>query len=1094
MIAFQTDSYLQTLDNIRDIFQHGKVMKAITVIVQFLDTHPDHPEGLELFGTLLIETANQLESNVRNGQKDDDGTFLTPDIKAEWIGIVSDTDKNNAAKVTDAFQKLMARASSLEVENLLSAEVRLVISSLLTRMSIISFYRAIKFGAGAPAVEHLTSILMAENRIDEAAKIIAVGIDKNPGDVAIMALQVKIFDIMDMPDDADDRRLSVCSMLINKRESTLGATSMETKIVTKFSKDIAKAGNGDEADRIMKTRMSRHPVTTDQLVDQAWTFYYSGLNELARETAYKAGVIAPQRKDVLALLKKTVFTKIGGMNKLDELLRSAISSPDDPDVFCSLGNALRDKGRHMEAVAAFRTALKHDPDCIEARLQIIFILRDKHHLEAATIMSKDLTSMAPNNPLVHVRYGDLMSESGRPLDAVTSYRKAVKLDPSVTGIHRTIGKQLLNAGRLKEALSAFYSAVSHNPDNYRDLEELADAITLSGRYGDATAWLRRALLLNKNSATIKQKLAESLLRCEHWDEGKKYLSVSPPKPRFVKPGWDGSSPVSGALLAFHRPEDPIERTLIGLGVAARMASSGYSVICECPPSVIQIGIPPASGISVIKYLSNNVGEPASNTNITDQTPLADLMLIPGQQGLPLPEWLSAESKESIDQTPISNVVLAHSPDALRPFPGLNKLFNKIESKIGIPAKRIKTDAKLSAITTTIKLTDAVITDDAVVALVSGALGVPSIFIVANNAPWWWGDHRGLSPWARRQMMIRVDTATKPEEIVGKVRRMLDDNIPARDREPRVRPSMHDRPLIEMFDRIGSSLGHNNGEIIKVEALSSNYAYRAFCQEGDKFIRIGRFPPPMRGFFTNEIRSMRAASKVGLAAQVIIADVSDGAMVCEFIDGVTMNRKAMKLFVNVLSVARMFIRLHALKPFRGRFDIFKEIEKNTKQLQRNKVGAFIENKIFHDLIKRIRTILADNGVPARPCHNSPLLQNFIIRHGKTLLINWGKAGMSDPHWELSAISVQADMDDDLRDSFLNKYFEVDNHPALCRIPLLEVACCYYWWTDTLCADLNKPEGAKNNGEADDWWNRLKERASHERFAAALNVADNYRWKS
>ncbi len=1094
MIASQADIHLQTLDNVRDIFQQGKITKAIAVIVQFLDKYPDHPEGLYLFGTLLIETGEQLKLNAYNEQTNNNGSPLTEDIKTKWVSIVSDAEGNDAVKVTDAFQKLMAGASSLEVENLLSAKVGLDLSSLLTKMAIISFCRAVKLGAGSSAVKYLANILIAENRVDEAAKIISDGIGKNPDDETLLAFQAKIFDIMEMHEDADSIRLSACALLINKRETTLGATSMEIKVTTKLSKDIAEAGNGDEAERIMKINMFRHPVTAGQLVEQAWTFYYSGLNELACETAYKAGVIAPQRKDVKALLEKTVFAETDKTNRLNELLRTAIFSPDDAAAFYSLGNALRDNGRHMEAVAAFRAALKYKPDYVEARLRIISIVYYKNHLEAATIMSENLTGMAPNNPWVHVQHGDLMSQSGRPVDAVTSYRKAVKLAPSIKDIHRAIGNQLLSTGRLKESLSTFYSAVSHDPGNYRNLEGLADAMTLSGRHGDATVWLRRALLLNKSSVILRQKLAWSLLRCEHWDEGRKYLSVPSHKPRITKPVWDGSSPILGSLLAFHRPEDPLERTLIGLGVAARMASSGYTVICECPPSVAKMGIPPASGISIIEYQPDNVNEIISNADVTDYMPLADLILMAGQPDLLLPEWLNAESKDSVEPATIENVILAHLDDKLSNFPKLDKLFNKIESAIAVPTKKIRTDAKLSAITTTIKRADAVITDDPVIALISGALGVPSIFIVANNSAWWWGDHRQLSPLAQRQMMIHIDMETGVEEIVGKVRHMLDNNIPPHAREPRIRPNIYDQPLIEMFDRVGSFPGSHSGGIVKVEVLNSNYAYRAFCSEGDKLVRIGRFPPPMRGFFTNEIRSIMTASKVGLAPRITFADVSDGAMICEFIDGETMGSESMKLFVNALSVARALALLHSLSPFRRRFDIFNKIGQNIKRLQRNNVNVFIENKVLHDLIERIRNILADNKVPACSCHNSPLLQNFIFRHGKMVLIGWEEAGMSDPHWELSSISVQTNMDDDLREAFLKEYFEVDNHPASCRITLLEVVCCYYGWTEALCAKLNDAESAKSQKEVVNWWKMFKERVSHGRFSPALNAAENYRWNS
>ncbi|MDP7386609.1 MAG: tetratricopeptide repeat protein, partial [Nitrospinota bacterium] len=80
-------------------------------------------------------------------------------------------------------------------------------------------------------------------------------------------------------------------------------------------------------------------------------------------------------------------------------------------------------------------------------------------------LCEDALTIDPTHPEVLYKIGWALSEMGAHLDAVASYREAIRNQPNHPQAHFGLGKSLEKLGRFDEALAAFRDALRLNPEN-----------------------------------------------------------------------------------------------------------------------------------------------------------------------------------------------------------------------------------------------------------------------------------------------------------------------------------------------------------------------------------------------------------------------------------------------------------------------------------------------------------------------------------------------------------------------------------------------------------------------------------------------------
>jgi thiamine kinase-like enzyme len=97
------------------------------------------------------------------------------------------------------------------------------------------------------------------------------------------------------------------------------------------------------------------------------------------------------------------------------------------------------------------------------------------------------------------------------------------------------------------------------------------------------------------------------------------------------------------------------------------------------------------------------------------------------------------------------------------------------------------------------------------------------------------------------------------------------------------------------------------------------------------------------------------------------------------------------------------------------------------------------------LNRLREEFATMSIPMRPCHNDPILSNFLLTAThKIYLIDWEYAGNNDPCWDLANFITDAQLTLLPEQQFLTHYFQRPSEPAeLRRIAVYKVLSNYLW---------------------------------------------------
>jgi thiamine kinase-like enzyme len=197
----------------------------------------------------------------------------------------------------------------------------------------------------------------------------------------------------------------------------------------------------------------------------------------------------------------------------------------------------------------------------------------------------------------------------------------------------------------------------------------------------------------------------------------------------------------------------------------------------------------------------------------------------------------------------------------------------------------------------------------------------------------------------------------------------------------------------------------------------------------------------------EEHNARVAAEAGVNAEVIYFDVTDGAMVTRFVDGVSMN--AGERFGRdsgaPVRAARALKRVHSLvRLFRSRFDVFAAID-GYLELLRGWRTSLPED--YYEVVRRARTVrLALEASPAAlvPCHNDPWPGNLLDADGRIYMIDWEYSGMNDPMWDLADLSVEAGFGAEQDRAMMEAYHGTGPSPALySRLEVYKAMSDLHW---------------------------------------------------
>ena len=216
--------------------------------------------------------------------------------------------------------------------------------------------------------------------------------------------------------------------------------------------------------------------------------------------------------------------------------------------------------------------------------------------------------------------------------------------------------------------------------------------------------------------------------------------------------------------------------------------------------------------------------------------------------------------------------------------------------------------------------------------------------------------------------------------------------------------------------------------------------------------------------TAEEVAARSAAAVGVNAEVVFFDATDGLMVTRFVDGaITMNPERFRDLGSVARAGKALRQLHtAAEPFSTDFLLFAMIDDYKRLLAEKGAelpAGYHEAEAAADATRRA---LEAAPRPLVPSHCDPLCENFLDTGERMVVIDYEYGGNNDPMWDLGDLSVEGLFTPEQDSALLRAYFG-GKAPAgdVGRMVAYKAMCDLLW---TLWGVLQHANG----NPADDFW--------------------------
>ena len=194
---------------------------------------------------------------------------------------------------------------------------------------------------------------------------------------------------------------------------------------------------------------------------------------------------------------------------------------------------------------------------------------------------------------------------------------------------------------------------------------------------------------------------------------------------------------------------------------------------------------------------------------------------------------------------------------------------------------------------------------------------------------------------------------------------------------------------------------------------------------------------------NERHNAAAASTTGVSPRIVEVLEDLDVMVIDYIEGVTMSSERLRPREMAPRIAASLRRLHAGPRFLKDFDMFR--------LTEFYLGVCAEHDVripdgFADHrrdVEAIEEAVGARPLPAVPCHNDLLAENYIDDGRQLWIVDFEYSGNNDPTFELGDTAQECGFDADQRAALCEAYFGRATSALLARMELHAVMADVGW---------------------------------------------------
>ena len=186
----------------------------------------------------------------------------------------------------------------------------------------------------------------------------------------------------------------------------------------------------------------------------------------------------------------------GRMEEALAAYRKALSLKPTPLAYVNAGITLNTMGRHEEAIRLYQEALQLDPGCASAENRMGVALAALNRYEESVAAQQRALQLKPDMALAHLYLADSLVALGRAEEALPHYREAIRLQPELLEPRGGLAVALLRLGRGEEAREVLQQGVRATRKPAQAYFEFSGRLLASGFMDEGFEMARRHLELD----------------------------------------------------------------------------------------------------------------------------------------------------------------------------------------------------------------------------------------------------------------------------------------------------------------------------------------------------------------------------------------------------------------------------------------------------------------------------------------------------------------------------------------------------------------------------------------------------------------------
>jgi thiamine kinase-like enzyme len=231
-------------------------------------------------------------------------------------------------------------------------------------------------------------------------------------------------------------------------------------------------------------------------------------------------------------------------------------------------------------------------------------------------------------------------------------------------------------------------------------------------------------------------------------------------------------------------------------------------------------------------------------------------------------------------------------------------------------------------------------------------------------------------------------------------------------------------------------------ITPIEAGRTNRNYRVEVGSATFFLRLSHEDTALLGIDrVAEYEAALAAAASGVGPEVVAHLPEHGCLITAWVAGEPLAEGDMEQESVLAGVARVVSTIHAGPALPATFDAFRIVEAYRRVSAERGVPIPEAYGPAHAHAERIEAAFARAPVPARPCHNDLLADNFLRGTDGFWLVDYEYSGMGDPFFDLGNLSINNGLSEASQETLLRLMFGEPTQAHRARLQLMRIMSDY-----------------------------------------------------